>query len=104
MHFNDDYNQDHVAAHTLCKTAARHCKNLLMYQSNGYQLSIPYYPSIFLDISEFASKKYEALKNYGNQHNRFGKLFEIVMERNKIWGYANKVEYAESFVPIKTLM
>ena len=75
MHFEDDYNQDHIEAYKICKTAARHCKNLLTYQSNDYQLSKPYYPAVFSDISNFADKKYQALKMYENQHNRFDKLF-----------------------------
>lgn len=101
MHFSDDYNQDHVEAFKICKTAARHCKNLLCYQSNAYTLPTPYYPTVFSDISEHAELKLNALKCYENQHNRFDRLFEITMERNKTWGYANKVEYAEGFHPIK---
>jgi len=95
MHFKDDYNQDHKAAYELCKTAARHCKNLMMYQSNGYSLSTPFYPSIFSDISEFAEKKLAALNMYAHQHNRFAKLFDTTMKRNAAW------EYAEAFCPIK---
>ena len=101
MHFEDDYNQDHVEANRLCKTAARHCKNLLTYQSNGYVLPTPYYPTVFSDITAFADAKLKALKCYENQHNRFDKLFETTLDRNKSWGYAHKVGYAEAFHPIK---
>ncbi|GHT87784.1 hypothetical protein FACS1894137_15460 [Spirochaetia bacterium] len=101
MHFEDDYNQDHIEAYLISKTASRHCRNILTYQSNAYQLPTAYYPSVFSDISEFAEKKIAALHAYGEQHDRFGKLFEINMDRNKVWGYALKVEYAEAFCPIK---
>lgn len=101
MHFDDDTNQDHIEASRLCKTAGRHCKNLLAYQSNGYILSKPFYPTIFCDITNFADAKLKALQCYESQHNRFDKLFEMNLDRNKIWGYGNKVGFAEGFVPIK---
>lgn len=101
MHFSADYNEDHVEAHKICKTAARHCKNLLTYQSNGYILTEPYYPTIFCDISAFAGKKLQALHCYEKQHNRGGNLFEISLEKNRAWGYAHHCEYAEAFHAIK---
>lgn len=101
MHFADDYNQDHIEAHKISITVARHCKTLLMYQSNAYQLPSAFYPSVFSDISDYAQKKYEALCQYEDQHNRFDRLFEIAMERNRIWGYANENEFSEGFIPIK---
>ena len=36
MHFDSDMNQDHIATSKICLTAARHCKNILYYQSNGF--------------------------------------------------------------------
>ena len=84
MHFEDDYNEDHIEAYRICKTAARHCKNILAYQSNAYILPTTYYPTIFSDISEFAEKKYLALKAYENQHNRFDKLFEVTDRKSVV--------------------
>lgn len=104
MHFSDDANQDHIEAAKLCKTAARHCDNLFAYQSNLYVLTKPYYPTYFVDISEFVDKKIEALQQYGDGHNRFNSLFETTIERNKVWGYSNKVKYAEAFLPLKILV
>lgn len=104
MHFIDDANQDHIAAAQLCKTAARHCDNLFSYQSNLYVLTKPYYPTYFVDISDFIDKKKNALKQYNDGHNRFNSLFETNIERNKIWGYSNKVKYAEGFVILKILI
>ena len=103
MHFDHDMNQDHIEAAKLCLTAARHCDNLLQYQSNGYVLNNPFYPTWFVDISEYINKKIEALEQYGEEHNRFNKLFQINVERNHVWGYSNKVEYAEGFRVIKML-
>ena len=101
IHYEDDYNQDHVQANIISKTASRHCKRVLAYQSNGYCLAKPFYPSFFIDISSFASKKIQALKCYEHQHNRFDRLFEMTMKKNEVWGYSNKVDFAEGFVPIK---
>lgn len=101
IHFEDDYNQDHVAAHIISKTAARHCKNILSYHSNGYILATPFYPSVFVDISDFVYLKEKALNCYTGDHNRFGKLFEMTLDKNRIWGYGNKTEYCEAFHAIK---
>lgn len=104
MHFASDMNQDHIEASKLCLTAARHCANILQYQSNGYILNNPFYPTYFVDISNYIQQKIEALNQYGEEHNRFNRLFQINVERNHVWGFANKVEYAEGFVPIKLLI
>lgn len=103
MHFDQDMNQDHIEAAKICLTAARHCDNILQYQSNGYVLNTPYYPTYFVDISEYVDRKIEALTQYGDEHNRFNKLFQINVERNHVWGYSNHVEYAEGFRVIKML-
>lgn len=103
MHFDHDMNQDHIEAAKLCLTAGRHCDNLLQYQSNGYILNNEYYPTYFVDISNYINQKIEALEQYGDEHNRFNKLFQINVERNHVWGYSNQVEYAEGFKIIKML-
>lgn len=103
MHFRADMNTDHVAASKLCLTAGRHCNNILQYQSNGYVLENVYYPSFFVDVSSYIELKKEALACYGKEHNRFDSLFEVVIDRNRVWGYSNKVKYAEGFDVIKLL-
>lgn len=104
MHFAHDMNQDHIEASKLCLTAARHCDNIFQYQSNGYILDQSFYPTFFVDISDYVDKKIAALEQYGDEHNRFNSLFQINVERNHVWGYSNKVKYAEGFMPIKMLM
>lgn len=104
MHFDHDMNQDHIAASKLCLTAARHCRNIFQYQSNGYVLDQAYYPTYFVDISDYVDKKIKALEQYGEEHNRFNRLFQINVERNHVWGYSNEVEYAEGFIPVKILI
>ena len=103
MHYKDDINQDHVEASRITLTAARHCANIFQYQSNGYIFSEPYYPNYFVDISKYIEKKREALAQYGETHNRFGELFQINIERNHVWGYANRCKYAEGFLTIKCI-
>ncbi len=101
IHYDSDMNQDHIAASKICLTAARHCKNILYYQSNGYILDKSFYPTVFFDISDFFESKKKALNHYRGDHNRFDRLFDISLKRTEIWGYANKVQYAEGFVPVK---
>lgn len=60
-----------------------------------------FYPTVFFDISNFYSAKKKALECYKGDHNRFDRLFDISLKRTEIWGYANKVAYAEGFVPVK---
>ena len=103
IHFGTDMNQDHVEACRICLTAARHCRNILEFQSNGYILDNVFYPTYFVDISNFVEIKKKALSQYGAEHNRFNRLFETNIERNHIWGYGNEVEYAEGFKIVKML-
>jgi len=103
IHFGTDMNQDHIAANSICLTAARHCSNILEYQSNGYILDNVFYPTFFVDISNFIEKKKSALNCYSGEHNRFNRLFSTNIERNHIWGYGNEVEYAEGFKIVKFL-
>ena len=104
MHFNADMNTDHVAASRICLTAGRHSRNIIQFQSNGQVLENVYYPTFFVDVSDYIEKKRKALACYGAEHNRFDRLFEASIERCHIWGYANKVEYAEGFNIIKMLL
>ncbi|MBE6808993.1 MAG: GlcNAc-PI de-N-acetylase [Ruminococcaceae bacterium] len=101
IHYDSDMNQDHIEASKICLTAARHCENILYYQSNGYILNKPFYPTVFFDISDYYDAKKEALYQYQGDHNRFDRLFDISLKKTEIWGYANKVKYAEGFVPVK---
>ena len=104
MHYTDDLNQDHISASKICITASRHCDNIFLYQSNLYVLPHPFAPTFFVDISDYIDKKKEALSQYTGDHNRFNSLFETNIERNHVWGYSNKVKYAEGFIAQKYLM
>lgn len=103
IHYADDLNQDHIEASKLCITAARHCQNVFFYQSNLYVLPRPFEPTFFVDISDYIDKKKDALCHYTGDHNRFNSLFQTNIERNHVWGYANKVAYAEGFIAQKFL-
>lgn len=103
IHYGTDMNQDHVEASRICITAARHCENILQFQSNGYILDNVFYPNFFVDISNYIDVKQRALSCYSSEHNRFNRLFETNIERNHIWGYANEVQYAEGFKIVKYL-
>lgn len=104
MHFADDYNTDHLEAHKICKTAARHVKNLLMYQSNPYIIYEHFCPNYYIDISSTVDKKKAVLACYDAEHDRWGHLFNTNIQRNEIWGYGNHVKCAEGFCAIKTFV
>ncbi len=101
MHYDHDLNQDHIAASEICKTASRHCKNILMFQSNFYLTSNNFSPSLFVDIKNEMKNKKNSLKCYENSHNRNNKLFDLTFKRNEIWGSYFGTTFAEAFVPIK---
>lgn len=104
IHYKDDINRDHISAYQLCITAARYCKNILMYYSNGYLPADQFSPTVFVDISDYFLLKEKALAQYDGSHNRFNSLFQTVLNRNKVHGYACQVSFAEGFVPIKMTM
>ena len=104
IHYSDDVNTDHKAASEICKTAARYCKNILMYSSNGYLPEHQFCPTFFIDITETMDLKKKALSCYKGDHNRFNKLFGIIYKKNEVYGYACQCEYAEAFVPLKILL
>ena len=103
VHFGKDMNRDHVEANKICLTAARHCANVFEFQSNGYILDDAFYPTFFINISDCVELKKKALRCYGAEHNRMDRLFDTILERNHIWGYANEVEYAEGFRVVKMI-
>ena len=103
IHYDHDLNQDHIAASEISKTATRHCKNVFMFQSNFYLSSKNFSPNFFVNITKYIEVKKKALKCYQRQHDRFGKLFEMNIERNKIYGFQSNCKYAEAFVSLKYL-
>lgn len=103
IHFGMDMNNDHVEANKICLTAARHCKNILEFVSNGYALEMNFTQSYFVDISDFVEQKKKALSFYGPEHDRMNRLFSMNIERNHVWGYSCEVEYAEGFQVVKML-
>ena len=101
IHYSDDVNTDHKAASEICKTAARYCKNILMFSSNGYLPENQFCPTVFVDISDTIELKKKALSCYKGDHNRFNRLFNIIYKKNEVYGYACQCDYAEAFVPLK---
>ena len=103
-HYSSDMHHDHEEAFKICKTAGRHCDNILTYQSNGYITDRQFTPNLFVDISDVIDKKIQSLKVYEEdekEQNRQGRLFDICIMKNNIWGYANHVKYAEGFEIVK---
>lgn len=103
IHSSEDANQDHIEASKICVTAARHCKNVLFYKSNGYLSETGFLPNYFVDISKYIDAKKKALSIYSPSNNRKGRLFESCIERNHFYGYSVGVEYAEAFKVLRYL-
>lgn len=103
MHNDDDLNQDHIEASKICKTASRHCKNVLMYQSNFYLSSSSFDPRLFFDITKNYKKKIRALNCYLDEHDRNNILFSHTLKRNEIFGVQVGVRYAEAFQVVRML-
>ena len=101
IHYDQDINQDHIAASSICLTAARYCKNILMFYSNGYLPRVQFAPTIFFDISAYFDLKKKALAQYDSVHDRFSNLFGNALKRNEVHGYACQSEAAEGFMPVK---
>ena len=104
MHYIHDLNEDHVVASRISMVASRHCKNIFMFQSNGYISENQFHPTVFFNITDFFEAKKRALANYGPEHNRFNKLFEMNLARNFVHGFGCECEYAEGFIPIKMIV
>lgn len=102
-HDKEDVNKDHVACHDIATTAARHCQNIMTFQSNFYVLNKVFSPNFFVDISNNVDNKIKSLNCYDSEHNRKNSLFENTIDRNRVWGMSNGVKYAEAFLPIKFL-
>lgn len=102
-HYKNDINKDHVACHDIVITAARHCHNIITFQSNFYIVNKIFSPNFFVDISKNIKNKINSLNCYKPEHNRNNSLFENTINRNRIWGMSNGVKYAEAFLPIKFL-
>lgn len=99
IHHCEDFQSDHLASHLIAKVAGRHCKNILMFQSNPYITGFK--PNFFVDISDYVQKKRDALACYDSEQNIQGRLFDISVKRNEVWGYGNEVQYAEGFEIVK---
>lgn len=102
-HYKEDANKDHTACHDIVTTAARHCQNIITFQSNFYIVNQIFSPNFFVDISKNIKNKINSLNCYNPEHNRNNSLFETTIDRNRVWGKSNGVKYAEAFLPIKFL-
>jgi len=102
-HYKEDINQDHVACHQIAVTAARHCQNIMTFQSNFYITNNPFLPNFFFDVTQNINNKIKSLNCYNPEHNRKNSLFETTIDRNHVWGMNVGTKYAEAFLPIKYL-
>ncbi|MEM2141461.1 PIG-L family deacetylase [Nitrososphaera sp.] len=107
-HWAHDLNTDHAAAGRISITAARHIPRIAMYRSNWYQVDKPFNENLFVDITDFASLKREALHCYADEvKSRGTEWIESFHHQNAQTGFkalhrkVGRELFAESFEIVK---
>lgn len=98
-HYPQDSHQDHRAVSAIVKSATRRRCSLIYFDSYS---SVNFNPTLYVDISEFATGKVELLKCFRSQLIKYsernidfaGKALLI----NEVNGYESKCKFAEGYV------
>ncbi|MBI5682459.1 MAG: PIG-L family deacetylase [Deltaproteobacteria bacterium] len=103
-HYNDTH-QDHRALSMSAITATRYTKNVLFYEGpSTYDFS----PTIFVDISDYIDRKFEALFSHTSQINKTnieGLNITQITDANAIFrGVEGRVKYAEAYIPFRVFI
>ena len=101
-HSNLDSHQDHRAVAVATWGAARHCANVLCYDSPS---SHAFSPSVFVDITSTLDKKMQALAAHASQvQNSSMASTSLVRTQAGYRGFQARVEAAEGFVPHRMIL
>lgn len=104
-HWDKDVHQDHSAIGRATFNAARHVKNILMYQSNWYHTSTEFRGNFYSDISDYMDIKIESVKAHENEVKKFGpKWIKFFQNSNANSGQKIGCEYAECFEVVKVFV
>ena len=83
-------------------TATRYTKNVLFYEGPS---TYDFNPTIFVDISDYIDRKFEALFAHNSQINKTnieGLNITQITDANAIFrGVEGRVKYAEAFIPFR---
>lgn len=104
-HWDKDVHQDHSAIGRATFNAARHVKNILMYQSNWYHTSTEFRGNYYSDISDFMDIKVLSVEAHANEVAKFGpKWIKFFENENANAGQKIGCEFAECFEVVKVLV
>jgi LmbE family N-acetylglucosaminyl deacetylase len=98
VHHGADTHQDHRAIHTATLSAARYVPNLMFYEG---PTTIEFQPTIFVDISDFLTKKIESLKEHRSQVTKTNipgtNILDMAVATATFRGTQGRVGAAEGF-------
>ena len=105
-HHPFDSHQDHKAAADIMFAVSRQgrVKNVLSGSTLPYRPNVfAFRPQFFVDITETIETKFDAIRAYKSQYEKFGseKLIERVKAMAKTYGWTMGYEYAECFEVIR---
>jgi LmbE family N-acetylglucosaminyl deacetylase len=105
-HHPFDSHQDHKAAAEIMFAVSRkdRVKNVLSCSPLPYRPNVfAFRPQFFVDISSNINTKFEAIRCYKSQYEKFGSenLIERIKSLAQIYGWAMEYEFAECFEVIR---
>lgn len=105
-HWVWDNQQDHQHTAKAVISAARHYSNIMMFEPNPGRpavSTVPFRPSIYVDISAFLDLKLRAIRAHRSEYERLGgdQFFHMWESRARLRGAEIRTEAAEAFEPIK---
>lgn len=97
-------NDSHVDHRLVCRVveacSRRHNWSLVHMPPSdiGSHLSLQFTPNLFIEITEFVSKKMTAIEHYNYEADSFRALdVEKILQWNRTYGVNRRFEYAEAF-------
>jgi len=97
-HAPNDSNQEHVVCARAVLAASRRINRVLFFEPVPPAGRVDFRPQFYVDISDVAGKKYDAIAHYKTQILRHGRDLIDTRERLDAWrGSEIDTEYAEAF-------
>jgi len=95
-HFPEDLHRDHVSTSIITLHAGRNVRNLIFYESPSTCTNFS--PNFFINISDYITKKLEALRMHETQKEKPYMEKDVILSRARFRGFQAGVLYAEAFV------
>lgn len=103
-HWPFDTHQAHQNTALSTISAGRYFTSILMYEPMmpGARSYMAFRPQIYVDVSEFLSKKVESLKCHETEYRKYGERWiQAIESRCRLRGFEMGVEYAEAFEAVR---